>query len=172
MVFGLADKGLTRDRGALYAVGRIVLFVPSGSPVEPDGELDGLRRALDAGRVNHFAIANPEHARTGVRGTGIAARRAVAAAGRDGSCWRERQPGGPVCSGRDTEGGIIARSLALAPDFAKRGRFALLPRPGTNRCASAWRSEGRDRRRHALLHIPAGPAARAIMERHGFMLPE
>ena len=30
-VFELADAGLTQDRGSLYAVGRIALFVPAGS---------------------------------------------------------------------------------------------------------------------------------------------
>ena len=36
LVFRLADQGLTRDRGALYATGRIVLFTARGSPVRPD----------------------------------------------------------------------------------------------------------------------------------------
>ena len=35
-VFKLADLGRTLDRGALYAIGRIVLFTPKGSPVRAD----------------------------------------------------------------------------------------------------------------------------------------
>src|SRR3954454_17242262 len=35
-VIQLADQGLTLDRGALYATGRIVPFAPKGSPVRPD----------------------------------------------------------------------------------------------------------------------------------------
>ena len=58
----LGKAGLTRDRGALYAVGRIVLFAPNGSPLNPKEGLDGLARLLAAGRVPRFAIANPEHA--------------------------------------------------------------------------------------------------------------
>jgi len=42
-VFKLADQGLTLDRGALYATGRIVLFAPKGSPVRPDARFDDLR---------------------------------------------------------------------------------------------------------------------------------
>ena len=37
-VFKLADQGLTLDRGQLYAIGRIVLFVPKASPVPADAQ--------------------------------------------------------------------------------------------------------------------------------------
>ncbi len=58
-VFQLADKGLTQDRGTLYAIGRIVLFAPTGSSVKVDGELSDLKAAVADGRIQHFAIANP-----------------------------------------------------------------------------------------------------------------
>ncbi|MDP1533966.1 MAG: molybdate ABC transporter substrate-binding protein, partial [Rubrivivax sp.] len=61
-VFKLADQGLTADRGALYAIGRIVLFAPTGSPLGVDADFSDLRRALADGRLKKFAIANPEHA--------------------------------------------------------------------------------------------------------------
>jgi molybdate transport system substrate-binding protein len=172
-VFRLADKGLTRDRGALYAIGRIVLFVPTGSPVAPDGDLEGLRSALGAGQVNHFAIANTEHAPYG---------RAAEQALRHAGLWQQLQgrlvlgenvsQAAQFAVGGDTEGGIIAYSLALAPTMANRGRFALLP--------EAWHAPLRQRM--ALLKGATddgalfytylqGPTARAIMRRYGFMLP-
>ncbi|MDF2782474.1 MAG: molybdenum transporter substrate-binding protein, partial [Geminicoccaceae bacterium] len=58
-VLSLARDGFTRDEGALYAVGRIVILVPLGSPLEADGSLEDLRAALEDGRVQKFAIANP-----------------------------------------------------------------------------------------------------------------
>ncbi|MGE0373370.1 MAG: molybdate ABC transporter substrate-binding protein, partial [Gammaproteobacteria bacterium] len=61
-VFALADQGLTRDRGTLYAIGRIVLFIPHESPLHPDAGWRGLEAALAAGRLRRFAIANPAHA--------------------------------------------------------------------------------------------------------------
>src|SRR5437762_3145654 len=61
-VFRLADAGKTLDRGTLYAEGRIVLFAPKGSPLKPDGNFADLRAALQDGRIQRFAIANPEHA--------------------------------------------------------------------------------------------------------------
>jgi molybdate transport system substrate-binding protein len=61
-VFQLADSGKTVDRGALYAEGRIVLFAPIGSALKPDAQFSDLRAALADGRIQRFAIANPEHA--------------------------------------------------------------------------------------------------------------
>src|SRR5215213_4045245 len=58
----LNEAGLTVDEGALYAVGRIGLFQPTGSPVKADSELKDLRAALRDRRLAKFAIANPEHA--------------------------------------------------------------------------------------------------------------
>ena len=54
----LADAGLTRDRGVLYAMGRVVVFAPNGSPLVPDPELNGLRALIAKGVVTKFAIAN------------------------------------------------------------------------------------------------------------------
>ena len=63
----LTAAGLTRDAGAVYAVGRLVIFAPTGSPLTVDERLDGLARLVKAGGVGRFAIANPEIARTGRR---------------------------------------------------------------------------------------------------------
>lgn len=61
-VFRLADAGLTEDRGVLYSIGRIVLFVPKTSLITADALLADLPGALADGHIRHFAIANPEHA--------------------------------------------------------------------------------------------------------------
>lgn len=63
----LARDGLTRNEGELYAIGRIVLMVPKGSPLEADGKLADLKTAMVDGRLKKFAIANPEHAPYGAR---------------------------------------------------------------------------------------------------------
>jgi hypothetical protein len=62
-VLDLARDGFTRDEGTLYAVGRIVIMVPDGSPLTADAALDDLEAGLADGRVTRFAIANPDHAR-------------------------------------------------------------------------------------------------------------
>ncbi|HEX6829580.1 MAG TPA: molybdate ABC transporter substrate-binding protein, partial [Burkholderiales bacterium] len=58
----LRGQDRTEGTGALYGVGRIVLFVPGGSPVTPDPELRDLAAAAGDGRLKKLAIANPEHA--------------------------------------------------------------------------------------------------------------
>jgi molybdate transport system substrate-binding protein len=124
----LADAGVTRDRGTLYAIGRIVLFAPTGSPLIPADGLDGLARLLASGRVTRFAIANPEHAPYG---------RAAEAALRKRGIWDDLQPrlvlgenvaqAAQFATTGNAVGGIIAYSLALAPNVGSRGTFALIP---------------------------------------------
>src|SRR6185503_17842028 len=113
-VHRLADAGLTRDRGSLYAVGRIVLMAPAASTLALDPRLDGLRR--DWERVRRFAIANPEHAPYG-----RAAREALEKLG----LWTQVQErlvlgenisqATQYLSTGAAEAGITALSLALAP---------------------------------------------------------
>src|SRR5512146_1281935 len=45
-VLALAKAGFTRDTGAVYARGRLVLFVPAGGRLAVGPELAGLRAAL------------------------------------------------------------------------------------------------------------------------------
>jgi molybdate transport system substrate-binding protein len=171
-VFKLADAGKTVDRGDLYALGRIAIIVPRGSPLKADGELNDLAAALNDGRLKKFAIANPEHAPYGKR-----AEEALKHAG----LW-ERIKGKLVlgenvaqaaqfASSGSTQGGIIAYSLAKAPAVSALGEFALIP--------DAWHEPLRQR---MVLIKGAGttaqtfyrymkqPAARTIMKRHGFVL--
>ncbi len=172
-IAALHADGFTRDAGDLYALGRVVLMVPHGSPLTPDPELDHLAALLAAGRITRFAIANPEHAPYGQR-----AREALVARG----LWDALQPvlvlGENVAQAAqfalsgNAEGGIIAYSLALAPEVAPRGRFALIPEdrhePLRQRMA---RLRGAGPVAEAFYAYMQAPAARAIMQRYGFVLP-
>lgn len=125
-VFQLADAGLTRDRGSLYAIGRIALFVPKGSPITLDAELRGLMAKWS--RVSKFAIANPGHAPYG--------RAAVQALQKLG-LWEQIQPrlvlGENISQATQfittgaAQAGITALSLALAQDVASQGAHVVLP---------------------------------------------
>jgi molybdate transport system substrate-binding protein len=44
----------------VYAVGRLAIFAPRGSPLVVDERLEGLSRLAKAGGVTRFAIANPD----------------------------------------------------------------------------------------------------------------
>ena len=170
----LVGARLTRDRGTLYAVGRIVLFAPTGSPLNPHDGFDGLARVLDSGRVTRFAIANPEHAPYG---------RAAEAALRKRGLWRNLQPrlvlgenvsqAAQFATTGNAVGGIIAYSLALAPSLQNRGTYALISD-----------ADHLPLRQRMVLLKRAGPVvdrfyrylqeapARAILERYGFTLPK
>jgi molybdenum ABC transporter molybdate-binding protein len=169
----LAAAGLTVDDGTLYAVGRIGIFVATGSPLAVDGELVGLKAALADGRVKKFAIANPEHAPYG---------RAARAALQHAGLWDQIEPllvlGENVSQATQfattggAQGGIIPLSLARAPEIAKLGTFALVP--------ESWHPQLRQR---MVLLKRAGETARtfyaymqqstarAALKRYGFVLP-
>jgi molybdate transport system substrate-binding protein len=172
-VLALARDGLTRDAGVLYAVGRIALVVPQGSPLRADGTLADLQAALADGRLVKFAIANPDHAPYGRR-----AEEALRHAG----LWEAIRPrlvlgenvsqAAQFATSANAQGGIIAYSLALSPRVAALGTSVLIP--------ADWHAPLRQR---MVLLKEAGsvaeqfyaylqqPAARAIFRRYGFVLP-
>jgi molybdate transport system substrate-binding protein len=169
----LVTKGFARDAGTLYAVGRIVLFVPRGSPLALDATLGDLRAAVADGRLKRFAIANPEHAPYG-----RAAREALIAAG----IWEAIQPrlvlgenasqAMQFAAGGGAQGGIVPHSLAKSGEVSSRGTYVLL----------SDRTHQPLRQRMALMKR-AGPVAaqfyewlqqreaREIFVRYGFALP-
>jgi len=128
LIFNLAKDGIAEDEGSLYAIGRIVLFAPHGSPLNVDSELQDLKLALADGRVEKLAIANPEHAPYGKR-----AKEALTTAG----LWERIEPklvlgdnmiqATQFATQRLAQGGILAYSFALAPEITKLGTFALIP---------------------------------------------
>lgn len=169
-VADLARDGLTLDEGLVYGLGRIALLVPKGGA---DGALDGLGQALRDGRISRFAIANPEHAPYGKR-----AEEALRHVG----LWDEVQPrlvlgenvaqAAQFVTSGNAEAGIVALSLALAPDVAARSDHVLIP--------ADWHSPLVQR---MVLLPDAGPVAtafyaylqtapaRAVLEGYGFTLP-
>jgi molybdate transport system substrate-binding protein len=172
-VFDLARDGFTRDRGELYAIGRIVIIVPHGSPLKPDGSLADLRAALADGRLTRFAIANPEHAPYGMR-----AEEALRHAG----LWDAIKPrlvlgenvsqAAQFATSGSAQGGLIAYSLALSPKVSALGPHALVP--------AAWHQPLRQRMALTkkagagavrFFDFAQSPPARAIFRKHGFVLP-
>ena len=172
-VLDLAAAGRTRDRGTLYALGRLVLVAPTGSPLQLDPQLNGLRQSLAEDEIEQFAIANPEHAPYGQR-----AQEALEHAG----LWQDLQ--GKLVMGENVsqalqfavtggaQGGIVALSLVRDPNVAGRIDHVLIP--------DDWHEPLRQR---MVLMANAGPVAqqfyaylsgeqaRRVFERNGFSVP-
>ena len=148
-----------------YAFGRIVVWVPSGSPLDPAA-------ALRAPTLRHLAIANPEHAPYG---------RAAQATLRSLNLYDTLAP--KLVLGENiaqtfqfvesgaADAGIVALSLALAPEARGTGRYWEIPldlypkleQGGLTLHDSAAARDFRD-----LLLSPSG---RAILKQYGFEPP-
>lgn len=170
----LSEAGLTEDEGTLYALGRIVIITPHDSSIKADSELESLKAELNSGRITRFAIANPEHAPYGQR-----AEEALRHAG----LWEALQgklvlgenvsQAAQFATSGNAQGGIIAYSLALSPRVAALGEYALIPQD--------WHQALRQRMvliKNANADVKdfyaflQSAAAREIMQRFGFALPE
>jgi molybdate transport system substrate-binding protein len=169
----IAAAGLSRDSGVVYAIGRLVLFAPRNSPLAVDPELKGLARLLDSGGLTRFAIANPDVAPYG--------RAAEALLRKHGLLDRLRPAlvlGDSVTQAAqfattgNAVGGLIAYSILRAPRFSERGTYALIADgdhpPLRQRMVLLKRAGPVAERFHTFIQ---GPAARAILQRHGFALP-
>jgi molybdate transport system substrate-binding protein len=173
-VFKLADAGKTQDRGRLYAYGRIGILVPKGSPLKADGELRDLAAALKDGRLQRFAIANPEHAPYGAR-----AKEALGHAG----LWQAIAPrlvlgenisqAAQFATSGSTQGGIVAYSLVLAPQVARLGDFALIPQTWHQPLAQRMvLMRNAPPAAQAFYTYLGTPGAQAVMARYGFAMPK
>ena len=165
----LKAEGLAASEVQAYGVGRIVLW----------------SQALDANKmtladltdpsIRKIAIANPQHAPYGKR-----AEEALKAAGVWGKVEAELVYGENVAQAAqfvqsgNAQIGIIALSLALSPELAKQGSYALIPdklhQPLEQGFIITKRAADNSLAREFARFI-AGKEARTIMSRYGFVLP-
>ena len=170
----LNAAGLTRDGGAVYAIGRLVLFAPNGSRLKVDERLDGLSRLLNAGGVTRFAIANPEVAPYG---------RAAEATLRKHGLWDPIRPrlvlGDSIAQAAqfattgNAVGGLIAYSLVKEPALAGKGKYALIPEtdhpPLRQRMVLLKQATPIVEQFYAYMQ---GPAARTVLMNNGYQVPQ
>jgi len=172
----LDEAGLTVP-GTLfmYAVGRIVVWVPKGSPID----VEGLKiKALLHSSVRKVAIANPVHAPYG--------RAAVAALKHFGLYDQVQkkfvlgenisQTAQFVQSGA-ADIGIIALSLAVAPAVKQAGRYWELPPETYPRIEQgavilkAAQAKGNFEAVQSFYDWIKAPGGQGILRRYGFVLP-
>ena len=170
----LAARGMTVPQSEFsYAVGRIVLWAPSGSPL--DIEHDGLQ-ALTAASIAHVAIANPEHAPYG---------RAAVAAMQAAGVYDRVKPklvfGENVAQSLQfvqsgaADVGIVALSLAVAPNLKGKGRMFEIPASTYPRLEQGgvilkWAADVDAAR--ALRGFMLSADGQAILKQYGFSLPD
>jgi len=169
----LAQQGVTlQDSEFTYAVGRIALWVPTGSPIEV--EKLGMS-ALKHASVVHIAIANPEHAPYGraaeaaMRSTGIyESVKAKLVYGENVAQTLQFVQSG------NAEIGIVALSLAVSPAVRKQGRFCEAPMESYPRMEQGgvilkWAKDLEAAR--ALRAFLMESEGRAILKKFGFSQP-
>jgi molybdate transport system substrate-binding protein len=170
----LAREGLALPESLFtYAVGRIVVWAPAGSPLDPARLGMG---ALEALSVRHVAIANPEHAPYG---------RAAAAAMKSMGVYD--RVAGKLVLGENAaqafefvesgtaEVGIVPLSLAAAPAVRSHGRYWEVPLDAYPAIEQGGAILGRARGSRLALDLRnylASPAVGARLKQYGFFPPQ
>jgi molybdate transport system substrate-binding protein len=166
-VNGLEQKGLIiPETKALYARGRITLWVRSESPLQID-KLEDLTRP----GVKRISIANPEHAPYG-----MAAREALQSTG----IWEAVKD--KLVLGENVRmalqfaetGNVDVSIVALSLSVQSKGRWALVPEElhkPLNQALAVVKSTKHEQQARAFAAFINGPQGRPIMRKYGFILP-
>ncbi len=170
----LAEAGLALDTNVfLYAIGRIVVWTPKQSPV--DVEKLGIQ-SLFAPSVQKIAIANPHHAPYGVAAVATMKSLKVYEQAEPKLVYGENiaQTAQFVQSGA-ADIGIIALSLAIAPQMRDAGRYWEIPLDAYPKMEQGgiilkWTKDANAAR--AFRDFMLGQHGRDVLKRYGFYLPE
>ena len=170
----LSAAGLTRDAGVVYAVGRLAIFAPKGSPLVVDERLEGLSRLAKAGGVTRFAIANPDVAPYGRAAEAVLRKRGLWDVLRSKLVLGDSiTQAAQFATTGNAVGGLVAYSLVLSPGFPERGSYAVIPSadhpPLRQRMVLLTRAGAVASAFYAFVQ---GDAARAILRKDGFAVPE
>ena len=162
----LADSGSIQ----VYAIGRLVLWLPPDSPLGPAG---GLKILLDP-RIQKIAIANPEHAPYG--------HAAVAALQRAG-LYNQLKPklvlgenisqAAQFVQSGSAQAGFLALSLASSPALqsGKRWEIPADQYPPVEQASVLLSASPNKATAAGFRAFLKTPGARSIFERYGFFLP-
>ncbi len=150
-----------------YAAGRLALWLPPDSPLDPAA---GLKVLLDP-RIQKIAIANPEHAPYG---------RAAVAALRNAGLYDQLKPklvygenisqAAQFAQSGSAQAGLIALSLALSPAMKTGKRWNVPPDryPSIEQAVVILKSSPNKQAAVSFLTFLKSPQARATFERYGY----
>lgn len=164
---GFVVKGCRKP----YAIGKIVLWVPKKSPLNPQKGFD----IVSGNGVRKIAIANPKHAPYG---------RAAEEAFRYYGVWEKIQ--GKLVFGENVsqtaqfvqmgaaDAGIIALSLAISPNMVNDGNYWIIPEESYGKLEQvcAVLPKGMDKPGvRAFLKFVQEEKGKGILSGYGFVLP-
>ncbi|ACO47882.1 molybdate ABC transporter substrate-binding protein [Deinococcus deserti] len=162
---GLTVRGTRRD----YAIGRLVIWVPKGSPVDV-ARLGPA--ALNDPRVRKIAIANPAHAPYGQAALSLLRSYKLESTLKGKFVLAENIAQAAQFASTAADGGILAYSLVKAPSFAALGgEYWLAPLGQHQRLQQQMViiKNGENTRR--LWSFLLSPRAREVFRQYGFVLP-
>jgi molybdate transport system substrate-binding protein len=169
----LAAKGLGADDVFLYAIGCIVVWVPKDSPVAVDKL--GIKALLEPS-IRKIAVANPEHAPYGR--AAVAALKALNVYDQVASrlVYGENiaQTAQFVQSGA-ADAGIVALSLAVAPQMRDAGRFLQVPLdayPRLEQGGIILKAAKNLEVARTFRDFVVGDHGRELLKKYGFVIPE
>lgn len=169
----LYQQHKTVDQGVIYALGRLVVLTAKNSTLPLDEQLYGLEQALQKDRIQHFAIANPEHAPYGV-----AAREVLQHQG----LWNLIKPslvqGENVAQATQfavsgaAQASLTSYSLALAPQLKSNSRIQLIPQTFHRplKQTAVLLNNAADTAK-LFYHFLQQDKARSILSRYGYTAP-
>ncbi len=167
----LYKEGYIITEPKLYAIGRIVVWTIKDSPLDPSKFPEVL---LDS-KVRRIAIANWEHAPYGRAGKEALEAYGVFDRVKNKFVLGENisQTASFVYSGA-ADIGIIALSLALAPELQAKGKYWLIPEDKHERLEQGYgitKEGGKVKNARRFYDFIGSPEARRIFVKYGFVLP-
>lgn len=168
----LAKAGLASEDDLFnYAVGRLVVWAPTGSPVDPTKGL----AALADPQARKVAIANPEHAPYGVAAVAAMKTAGVYEAAKNKLVLGENvaQAAEFALSG-NAQVGVFALSLAVSPQFKDKGKYVEVPLDSYPRIEQGGVVMGSAKdpaAANAVKDFILSDAGVAILKSYGFFLP-
>ena len=167
----LTEAGFAEsDSLQIYAAGRLALWLPPDSPLDP---ASGLKTLLDP-RIQKIAIANPEHAPYG---------RAAVAALQNSGLYDQLKPklvfgenisqAAQFVQSGSAEAGLIALSLALSPAMKNGKRWDIPPDryPSMEQAVVILKSSPNKQAAVSFLAFLKSPQSRATFDRYGYAAP-
>ncbi|AEB11830.1 molybdate ABC transporter substrate-binding protein [Marinithermus hydrothermalis] len=155
---------------AVYAVGRLVVWVPNRVALDPEPQ--GPAVLLDP-RIRRIAIANPLHAPYGEAAVSLLERTGLWEAVKPKLVYGDNVSHAAQIALQGADAGIFALSLARNPNLSGKGRFWVAPLEAHLPLEQEYAIiQGHDRPAvRALYAFVQTPTARRILAEYGFLLP-